>query len=95
MKSEIENNLILFLNKYSHNFNMSSVHLLIEEYLSQKYLHKNKIYGYNVINNNPFINIHIHPNHLNPYECFYININVLQLFRKLKLQKLYPNETSL
>lgn len=92
MKTEIENNLILFLGRYIHNYNISSVHILIEEYISQKYLHKNKIYGYSVINNNPFININIHTKQ---DEYYTININILQLFRKQKLQKLYPNEPSL
>lgn len=95
---EIEENLKSFLIKYLDCFKTSSLHILVEEYITQKYLSKNKIYGYNIRHNTKNIKIDIQEiayKEKLPWTgtCNTIIININQIERRKKLKKL--NESSL
>lgn len=94
---EIEIKLNKFLSKNINFFNASSLYILIEEYISQKYLHTNKIYGYNayVTHNKSIIKLDIYYHYSKNADIYdTININILQLVRKQKLLKINLTDVS-
>lgn len=88
---EIEKNLKLFLLKYSCAFKISSLYLLVEEYMNQKYMYTDKIYSYNVSQSKTNLKINIQENQLIPSNLYTININITQIIRKQKLEKIYES----